>query len=373
MGLQGTLDTMDADELVCWLRAKPRSGVLTYRHAGTSKSVTVDEGKAVNASSTDPREYLGQLLIGFGWVSEDQLQAAFDAQEKEKALVGRILVSQGLLSEEQVLRALKMKVAETFLDIFLWDHGIFNFEQGVESRWASEVAVALDLKALHQEGLGRKALYGKIRELIPHNGCRLRISEDLPEELDPKSYEGAMVQSVRDGLPVADIILRFHKLEFCVLRTLHDMVQRGWLEVDKRELADDTAPDAEANQSAEHFLSAAHSALQGQHYDRALSVLARGLASFPYDVRLCEMYETVERKLGQELKREWLHSKRVPMLTEDASSSTDTGLGPVERYLLSRIDGKRSLRSIVMVSPLREVEALRAFQYLVKAGLVNFR
>jgi hypothetical protein len=42
-----------------------------------------------------------------------------------------------------------------------------------------------------------------------------------------------------------------------------------------------------------------------------------------------------------------------------------------ERYLLSRFDGKRELRSIVQVSPIRELDALKFVRQFVDAGVVE--
>jgi hypothetical protein len=46
-------------------------------------------------------------------------------------------------------------------------------------------------------------------------------------------------------------------------------------------------------------------------------------------------------------------------------------LSAPERYLLSRADGTRDLASIVQVSPLHELEALKLFQRLLDQGLVK--
>jgi hypothetical protein len=46
-------------------------------------------------------------------------------------------------------------------------------------------------------------------------------------------------------------------------------------------------------------------------------------------------------------------------------------LTPPERYLLSRIDGVRDVKTIVRVSPVRELEALKSFQRFVENGIVG--
>ena len=52
---------------------------------------------------------------------------------------------------------------------------------------------------------------------------------------------------------------------------------------------------------------------------------------------------------------------------------TEYPLTAPERYLLSRVEGKRDLPSLINVSPLRELEALAHFQRFVEMGLVALK
>ena len=46
-------------------------------------------------------------------------------------------------------------------------------------------------------------------------------------------------------------------------------------------------------------------------------------------------------------------------------------LSAPERYLLSRVDGRRDIHTIVTVSPVRELEALKHFRRFIDSGLVS--
>ena len=43
-----------------------------------------------------------------------------------------------------------------------------------------------------------------------------------------------------------------------------------------------------------------------------------------------------------------------------------------ERYLLSRVDGRRTVEAIIQVSPIHELDALRCFKGFLEQGLVEF-
>ncbi|WP_027895916.1 hypothetical protein [Zestomonas thermotolerans] len=66
---------------------------------------------------------LGQILIGKGLISRDQLDAAIRAQAGSGKRLGEILVAQGVLSERQLARALKkqknLRLAATLIAALL--------------------------------------------------------------------------------------------------------------------------------------------------------------------------------------------------------------------------------------------------------------
>jgi len=391
VGLQGTFDTMSVAELIRWLSDKQATGILSFRRAGIDKRVTIEQGKVTNAASTDPREYFGQFLINFGLVTEDQLQKAFETQLETKVLIGKILVMTGVVNEEQVLRMLDLKIRETFLDVFLWEQGMFEFQDGMVPDDPSVVHVSVELARLLKEGQSRKKTYLEIRKVIPDNSSCFEFNEQkTPADLDPRSADGVMLDMARQGVAVTDIILRFHSLDFPILKNLYDLVQKGWLSVISKttratksednglpelEVVELEPSDSEEDSGVEpdNFLLKAEKAMKGRDYDRAISILKSGLAEHPYDPDLCEALELAEKGLTDNLKSEMLSDKRIPYLLRDDILQISSRWTPAQRYILSRIDGHRTLRSIIMVSPLKEVEALKTFHGLIKANLVGLR
>jgi hypothetical protein len=385
VGLQGTLDTLPVAELIQWMSQKRTTGILTFKRADVTKSLTIENSMVVNAASTDPREYFGQFLINFGLVTEDQLQKAFETQQETKVLIGKILVMTGVVSEEQVLRMLELKFRETLLDVFLWDQGLFDFQDGIMPDEPSVVPVSVDLPSLYKEGVSRRKIHCEIRKSIPDNSTTLVCVEDaVPEGLDQRSADGVMIQMAQQGVSAADIILRFHSLDFPILKNLYELIQRGWLrvatgvpaaspvidipDVDIVELAPETEESG-----PDRYMLAAQTSMKERNFDEAVSVLRQGLAEYPYDPDLCEALELAEKGLTDSLKTEMLSDKRIPYLLRDDILRISSNWTPAQRYILSRIDGHRTLRSIIMVSPLKEVEALKTFHALIKANLIGLR
>jgi hypothetical protein len=379
---------MPVHELIDWMSKKNATGILTFKCAGVAKTMTIESGQVVNAASTDAREYLGQFLINFGVVTEDQLQKAFETQQETKVLLGRILVMTGLAKEEQIHRILELKIRESFLDVFLWDLGNFNFQDGIVPDEPSVVPVSVGLASLCKEGIARRKFYEEIRAAIPSNGCRFLCNrKSVPKDLDPRSANGVMLQLASKEFSAADIILRFHSLDFPILKNLFEMTKRGWLavteppastdvEIDVEEIMepDGVVSGADAEQSGpDRYLMSAQDSMQKRDYDQAIAILKRGLVDHPYDPDLCEGLEIAESGLVDALRTEMLSDRCVPYLLRDDLLAISSKWTPAQRYILSRIDGQRNLRSIVMVSPLKEVEALKTFRSLIQAGYVALR
>lgn len=405
MGLQGSLDTMSALQLGRFLAEKSASGTLVIRRQQVSKTIALDSGRVINAASTDPREYFGQFLVNFGIISEDQLQKAFETQQETKVMLGKILVMTGIVSQEQIHRMLELKIRESLLDAFLWDQGRFDFQDGLVRDEQSVVPAAVELAALCQEGEQRRRLLVEIRGLIPDNNCRFRCHDQaIPANLDQRSASAAMLRLAREGSSVAEIILRFHSVDFPILKGLYDMVRQGWLTVEAaagsppdddipeveiieiNEAVDQaaaaspepapapaTAPAAATLDTPDSFLAAAQQQITARDFDGAIKLLKQGLDMHPYDPELCEALELAEKGLSESLRASLLADKKIPYLLRDDVLRISANWTPAQRYLLSRIDGNRTLRSIIMVSPLKEVEALQTFRQLVKVGIVGLR
>jgi hypothetical protein len=62
----------------------------------------------------------------------------------------------------------------------------------------------------------------------------------------------------------------------------------------------------------------------------------------------------------------------VPVVTIGPDALSHMKLGPVDAFLLSRIDGRISVRQIVHISPISEFEVLRTMKRLLAARVIDF-
>ena len=111
--IRGDISVMALSDLLIWAGNRKMSGVLEVEKTPIRKIIVVHEGAVIRTGSSCDREALGQFLVNFGLVTEDQLQRAITAQAQETAQLGQILVDHKLLQPEQVVETLEYAIRET--------------------------------------------------------------------------------------------------------------------------------------------------------------------------------------------------------------------------------------------------------------------
>src|SRR5712664_2358299 len=211
-GLSGDFSTMPLRDVVLYLGNTRASGHLNLERDQLRKRIQIQSGLVVNASSNQPREYLGQILINLGHITEDQLHKAFETQKHTKVFLGKIPSMIGLVSEEVVLEALNLKVRETLLEALHWDRGSFSFDPSNAPESLDGLEVQVDLLDLHREGQFREAAWQTIRAIFPHGGVRLELVDSkLPLEPNPDSLTARMISLIGEGATIEEMILPLPK------------------------------------------------------------------------------------------------------------------------------------------------------------------
>jgi hypothetical protein len=138
---EGNLADSSFCEILAQLSRGHETGVLRLSGATPSKSVYLQDGKIVFASSTDPDDRLGELLLTRGIITREQLDEASKSLNPGKRL-GTALVEQGFLPAEDLPKWVREQVKEILFSLFSWTEGSFVFEAGP---FPSDEAITLRL------------------------------------------------------------------------------------------------------------------------------------------------------------------------------------------------------------------------------------
>src|ERR687891_1928751 len=166
MAIQGTLKTMSLPDLLQFLATGRKSGTLKFDQGKITKQVYFRNGLIVGSKSNDPREYLGQVLLHYGKVDENQLKAAREVQRTSGAKLGEVLVQQGFLTEEEVLGILKTRTLDAIYDLFVWTEGEFEFYDD-EPLPDDLILIEVEPTTVIMEGIYRLDELSRYRSVIP--------------------------------------------------------------------------------------------------------------------------------------------------------------------------------------------------------------
>ncbi len=414
MAITGNLRTMQLSELLQWLSLGQKTGTLVIRGESGEKRLFFRDGRIISSSSTVEREYLGNFLIAYGYITEEELTRAMEVQRESKILLGRILVMIGAIAEEEVSELLKLKAAETIYDIFLWTEGAFEF---VDSELPNlpMVPISVDVTGIVLEGLRRFDEWQRIR-------TRIRSLREIPAivapvEMDTLPDRERLILAAIDGLrSIEELADATHNPDFFAARFVWELLEAGRAdligireslpasasglpgappdgETVFTEAADGSWSDLElpgdAFPSGEFAAEPEPVAVPGPRHwapppTSPTTPIQAGptlpVIPAPDDLPRTQTLgnSTAFRKLadpeaGDARRTSQVVPTAVPSLRKPLEELMAYSFTPNEAFILSRINGLWDVRSIARISPFPEKEVLRVFRKLDDGGVITWR
>ncbi|MFY1829802.1 DUF4388 domain-containing protein [Myxococcus fulvus] len=379
-GLTGDFTTMPLKDLVVYLGNRRATGSLKVERGDVRKQWVLRDGQVVCASSNQPREFFGQFLINMGHLTEAQLEKAFATQAQTRVFLGKVLATSGVVPEAMARSTLSHKFREMMLDAFHWQEGEFTFEASDTAPDIAGLDVEVDLVDIHREGEFRETAWEAIRAVFPTGGTRLAVDERKLPERKPGSMDERIIQLIHDGLSIDGMARALHATDFFLYQRLYALYRLDAVKVSDEAPVPVTAAVVEeekqeggvigAESSSDEVLQAAQLFLDAGNV-RDGEALARQAHEMSPSPRSAALVKSAQEKLLTHLRRELLDSAKVPALLVAPANLKTLQLTAPERYLLSRIDGRRDVAAIVHVSPLQELDALKFLHGFVDMGLVK--
>jgi len=359
LALSGDLGTMGLEDIFQWLAVGKKTGVLELRGPLHTKRVAFHEGRITSIWSSDPREYLGQYLLAFNRITEDQLREALATQEDEQQLLGRILINRQLVTEAEIRRIVQLKVEESIYDTFLWNVGSFEFHDGAASHQKS-MLLSLDVTGIVLEGARRMDDWKRIRKVIKGGDAVLSpISEAIAERL-PLAPEDADILARLNGTKRVDqVVLEMRMPEYKINKLLFDLSEKGLVRI--------VSPGGNLGDNPSLQLQRARALVEKQKLQEAQEELRRILKDQPRHLDANKMMAVVQDLLEEKQ----LDQNLVPELAISLDELMTTNLGPNEAFLASRVNGLWSIKDILSIAPFEQTECLGIFTKLLKRGILK--
>jgi hypothetical protein len=310
---------MPLAEVLGWIGATNRLGLLTVRGVGSETMLQLRSGRVVECAALDPPVLLGQFLLFHGVIDEEVLDQAMRAHAAQGQRLGDVLLDTGAVSRENMQEALTAKAEETVLGAFDHATGWFTFDPAVTSL---EAPLTLDMPITDAIARGDRRVKSAAvaAAILRRSGVVLRKTAKSPSPKLSSVWSLRNAYALVDGeRSIDEIVLHMHGTEFHVVQRLYQLFLEGFIEVveldepmvsNEREVAGERldVPEVAGKPIQEH--------------------------SSPIEV-----WGALEGIVPIALSPEFVHDSRH--------------LTNIEKYILTLCDGTRDLRRIAAVAPIQ--------------------
>jgi hypothetical protein len=362
MSLRGSLGTMSAEDALEWVTKKKLSAPITFERRGLVRSLVVEDGQIVWASSNRRDEQLGVILVRSGLVAERALADALEARAETGVPLGKVLLMSGLITEGDLVDILATKIRETVTDVITWHDGQFDITPRHQP--STGVAAQLPIDVCLTVARRRASRMIEIMEVLGADDVMFYVP---PDAAPPTSHPNDVVDAARawtlagDRNTAAEIAASFAGERYATFERLADMVSESLLVIDRRQ--------RERTNSAVELAAGARGRLRSGDRAGAFAMAAQALHQDPSDPEVRKTFNIVERARVAEVAKKLLSQHRVPKRVRDATKSL--GLSEAEIELANRVDGRWDLLSLIRSANVREAEAVLAFARLAELGVVD--
>jgi hypothetical protein len=418
MPVCGDLSTMSLVELLRWAHQGQRTGVLEIEQNKICRRIEFRKGWIGACSTDDPPAQLGQILLSRGKIDEKQLRDALERQARHHTNLGVILVQMGVLYPRDIARYVAEKAEETIQGLFDWEEAIFRYHEGATLE-PDQIEVNVSVEQIIERGLRHQEELKGIRRHFKSSGVVLTSTgRPVPAKLLEREVTRRIYQAVDGGRTIAEVLLHAHASAFLVIKllfrlheaglvkitgerppspgtfTLLDLPasknmseRRGWTKDDIRQILDGDLPSGShvgreapaeppgdpgiGHTELDEEVEVATRLMSRNEHGAALELLNASYRANPGENYLRRLIFRTERAYMENLQRRNFSYDRTPIKIADAIENLNTEIRSEESFLLSLIDGDTDIRSILWLSPMREVDVLRSLEQMIDKGIIR--
>lgn len=198
MAIRGSLQEASLPDVLQLLSLGQKTGCLTISDRSNLGYIYFDQGRICYSAIVNRRDRLGDLLVKNGEITQEQLDAAIEAQTHQRDMrLGELLVERGAISRENLERYMRVQIEEAIYFLFTWSSGTFTFESDARPE-AQDFLVSINPESLLLEGARRVDEWTLIEKKVP--------SFDLIFTLDRERLETSEATFTEEQQRVIDLL-----------------------------------------------------------------------------------------------------------------------------------------------------------------------
>jgi len=366
---------MAVSDLLQFLAAGRKTGTLRFARGSIVKEIFLESGAIVGSASNDPMEFIGQVLLHYGKITEAQLREAMDTHRESGDRLGSVLSSLGFVSQADIMYVLRMRTLEIIYDLFIWEEAEFEFFDG-KPLPAGMIRINVDATNVIMDGIYRIDEWARYRKVIPSDRTFFELQAGWTQSLSDSNKETReILYHIEKGLTAAEICYNMHTSLFHAYALLFDLIDKGVIQVGGEAAAVEApvaAPSAPLPKSVPELLKLARIELKENKVESALAIISSVLDMEPKSSDAQTLRAEAEKKFMSQVYQNGVSPRSVPKLIASIEKLEHERLGPQEGFVLSRINGDLDVGSILSVCPFREADSLRMIKKLLDAGIIAF-
>ena len=233
--MAGFLGSMVVPDLLSFFNMFRKTGILHFQLAGGEKSLYFQNGEIVFATSTFPKEDLGEILFATGKVEREALDHARNISEG-RATLGKVLVESGAISPKDLWLTVRTQVEGIVYNLFAEASGGFSFrEKPLDSEQI--LRLSMSTQNIIMEGLRRQDEGALFMRRIISLDLFPKGTDKLPADLS--ADERKFYASARPGrISASDLFRKCGMREFDGMRLLHGLLEKGMLTMEEQATAE---------------------------------------------------------------------------------------------------------------------------------------
>ena len=370
MAVTGNLRTMPFPDLMQWISASRKTGTLVIKGQRYTKKILFQKGLVSAVTSNNPREHLGYYLVGWGILTEDEIEHLLDRQKELNVMLGELLVQTNRLTREQVDHLVRIKTEETVYDLMLWQEGEFFFLDDAQPRRDfKELQLPVDHFIL--EGARQVDERRRIAAVIADSGSIPRAIQPIDESrLTPS---GTAVLREIDGVKsIEEIALACRMPEFPVLSFIFQGVSNGVFELLPPTLPPKRIPGFLRSTWRDRLQEAESSLALGdalEAYRKVVEIRER----YPNMPKALTAADELEREIAADVEKLPIGPSTILELALAPKDIVQLKCDPEEGFVLSRINGRYTVNQILALLPGVRLHNQLIIRNLIQRGVVQLR
>ena len=354
MGFQGSVESFSLADVFQNLAMNQQTGTLRiFISTGAERHIHFETGQVRYLSHGSQKPLLlGEIVVGRGIASEEQVAQALARQTESKEALGASLLALGFLTQEQIDELVRHQIEEEIYDLFGWEKAQFEFNDGPpqEGLFADQVlnkgkGPGLTISHLIMEAARRVDEWDQLKQQVP-SFREIFISDDTVRkavtagEIEADAVEKRVLSKIDGARDVEDVIQDACLFRFEVLTSISGFLRANMIRpaspkelgeaaarldqeglhgrrakvlerqlalggdnpTVRRALAEDLAGEGQTDKAAIHFSVLADADLQRGNEDGAATLYRRILQIVPQHMPSRERLGAIYAKRGQ--KRE---------------------------------------------------------------------